>query len=463
MTSFPRYYYPLLSLKIPSLNFSKGTKDRYISYYINSSYTYKKRYILSLSARKDESNLFGVKANQKGVPLWSAGAGWIISNEKFYHETWLPYLKIRVTNGYNGNVDKSVSAFTTAMVDQANIYNNIYSTIINPPNPSLRWEKVNILNAGIDFASNNSRIEGSIEYYTRKGKDLIGNSVLDPTTGNTQFRGNNSNMKGHGVDIILNTKNVKRSISWSSTILFSQSIDKVTNYRVKQTTITDYLKQEILSPLQGKPLYSIYGLKWMGLDPNNGDPRGLFENKISTDYSSLINSSNFNDLIYRGPANPTFFGSMRNTLTWKQLELSFNITWKAGYYFRRRSIEYYSLYYGNPGHSDFADRWQDMGDEKITNVPSMPYPLNFAVRDEFYRYSEILVEKGDHIRLQDLRASYTINKQEINWLSVRRIQFYIYASNLGILWRANNKNIDPDYVTGIPNPRSYSVGIRVDF
>src|SRR5690606_9717816 len=58
--------------------------DRYLSYFGNASYAYRKRYVLSASVRWDGSNLFGVKANQKGTPLWSVGGSWTPSSENFY-------------------------------------------------------------------------------------------------------------------------------------------------------------------------------------------------------------------------------------------------------------------------------------------------------------------------------------------------------------------------------------------
>lgn len=460
---FPYYYAPFYVNKIPNLLINKSSTDRYISYYLNLTYTYKKRYLLSASARKDESNLFGVDANQKGVPLWSTGISWIISRENFYNVTSIPYLKFRITSGYNGNVDKSVSAYTTANIEGRNNYGAVTGSIINPPNPSLRWEKIYMLNLGLDFSSKNKRIEGSVEYYWRKGIDIIGNSPLDPTTGSSTFRGNTANIKGHGADILLTFKNLNKTIKWQTTLLFSHAIDKVTSYKQKQATIGRYLDSKFINPLQGNPLYSIYGLTWMGLDPLTGDPQGLLNNIISKDYNSINNSANFEDLKYIGPAAPTYFGSIRNTFTWKQFELSFTLAWKAGYYFRNNSVDYYTLFLGNPDHPDYANRWKKPGDEQITNVPSMPsYPATDE-RNLFYKYSTILIEKGDHIRLQDIQISYNFTKNQIPKLPMQSIRVYLYTNNLGIIWKANKKGIDPDYLSGYPDPRTISGGIKINF
>jgi len=459
---FPLYQSPAATKKIEYRNSSRSQTDNFVSYYLNAKYIFQRRYILSASVRKDESNLFGVKTNQKGVPLWSIGASWEMSQERFYTVGWLPFLKLRLTNGYKGNVDRTVSAFTTAGIDAPNLYNVLSASIDNPPNPSLRWEKNHMINYGIDFATRKSIIEGSLEYYTRKGIDLIGNSPLDPTTGVTQFRGNTADMKGKGVDIMLRTKNINRQFKWISTLLFSYTADKVTDYKVQQSAVWYYCDPLYMSPIKGKPLYSIFSLKWMGLDPNTGDPRGYFNKATSTNYSAIINSSDLSDLIYRGPANPVYFGSLRNNFSYKQVELSFAITWKMGYYFRRPSINYYNLFNGpDSGHPDYEQRWQKPGDENTTSIPSMTWNES-ANRSTFYTYSDVLIEKGDHIRLQDVQLSYQLNKSEIRWLPMNQFRIYMYANNLGILWKANHAGVDPDYISGIIPPRTFAAGLKID-
>jgi len=460
---FPLYHAPFATKKIEYINTNRTQADNFVSYYLNAKYIFQRRYILSASARKDESNLFGVSANQKGVPLWSVGASWELSQENFYHIGWLPFLKFRITNGYNGNVDRTVSALTTAGVDAPNLYNVLSASIDNPPNPSLRWEKNHMINFGIDFATSKSILEGSLEFYTRKGIDLIGNSAVDPTTGVTQFRGNTADMRGKGVDIMLRSKNINKRFKWSSTLLFSYSTDKVTDYKVQQSAIWYYCEPLYMSPIKGRPLYSIFSLKWMGLDPQTGDPRGFVNKQISNNYSAITNSSDLSDLIYRGPANPVYFGSLRNNFNYKQLELSFTITWKMGYYFRRPSINYFTTFNGSgQGHPDYEKRWQQPGDENYTSVPSITYNET-AYRSNFYAYSDILIEKGDHIRLQDIQLSYLLNRNEMKWLPVNQFRVYVYTNNLGILWRANHQGIDPDYISGVPSPRTIAAGLKIDF
>ena len=439
--------------------------DRYLSYYANGNYLYRGRYMLSASARRDESNLFGVRANQKGVPLWSVGGAWELSKESFYHLRPLPFLRLRVTDGYNGNIYKGVSAYTTAILNPGvNPYNNNpYASIVNPPNPNLRWERVHIWNAGLDFATIGNRLSGTIEYYVKSGLDLIGQSPVDPTTGVTTFTGNTANMINHGLDLTLTGNTHFGAVRWNSTLLFSFSRDKLTHYLARSGAVTDYLNPGTINPLPGRPLYSVFALRWEGLSPTTGDPQGLYQGKISTDYASILGSDSLRNLLYKGAANPTVYGSWRNTLYWKQWELSFNVVYKLGYMFRRGSIIYYEVFGGaSKGHPDYKRRWQNPGDEKRTNIPSMAYPAD-PNRDDFYRNSEVLIERGDHVRLQDIQLGYTLGRAEHPKLPVQAMRFYLYANNLGILWKANHVGIDPDHISDIPMPRTLALGIKIDY
>lgn len=452
----------------PATNFK--TTDEYFSYFANGAYTYNGRYTLTLSGRIDQSNLFGVQTNQKSVPLWSAGAGWKVSSETFYHVRWLPYLKLRTTYGYNGNVDKTASALLVAQYSIiANPAGLPYATIRNPPNGDLRWEKDRIVNIGADFEIINKILTGSVEYYEKKGTDLIGNAPLPPSSGFPSYKGNIAALTGKGVDADITANILQGGFKWASTLLFSYNTDRVTSYSLLQpnSSLAIYgsgLNSSDIYPVAGRPLYALYSFRWAGLDPATGDPQGYLDGKLSKDYASIVNNTDNSQLVYNGPARPVIFGAWRNTISYRNLSLSVNITYKLGYYFFRPSVNY-----GNPGgNKDYSNRWQKPGDEKATNVPSFVYPDD-QYRDIFYDQSQVLVEKGDHIRLQDIQFSYSLSKERLrHLLPATQLQFYMYVNNLGILWRANKAGLDPDYLptynAGVmPQPKSVAIGIKASF
>jgi TonB-linked SusC/RagA family outer membrane protein len=426
---------------------------RFRAFFANASYTYDNRYTLSLSGRMDQSNIFGVNTNQKSVPLWSTGVKWDIDKEDFYSISWLPSLSIRATYGFNGNVDRSITALTTARYNNGDgINNEPFVEIVSPGNPDLRWEKIAILNIGLSFELLKSRaLSGSIEYFHKKGIDLFGDALVPSSTGFRLARGNYSNMVGNGFDLALNSKVGDSRFGWSATVLLSHTTDKITK------------NEGNTGKLVGKPVNAVYVYQWGGLD-EKGDPIGILDTKPSKDYGEIINAVSNDPTLYKymGPVNPTYFGSFRNTFSVKGFSISANIIFKAGYFYQRKSIQYSSLYNQSVGHEDFKLRWLKPGDEKITSVPAMVYTnyLQFSNRDNFYSNSEILVDKGDHIRFQDLSINYDVTKKFLKNIHFTSLQVYLYANNLGILWRANDHDIDPDFRTGYPNPKSYSIGVR---
>jgi len=458
---------PRGSGKIPnSLGFG-GTTANFLSYFSNAAYTYQGRYTASLSGRIDKSNLFGVTTNQKSVPLYSFGAGWEINKEDFYHFNWLPYLKLRATYGYNGNLNNTATAVTTIRQQSNNyITGDAYNVIANPGNPELRWERDRMINFGLDYAAKNQVLSGSLEVYYKKGIDLFGNSPLAPTTGYTTFFGNTADTRGNGIDITINSRNISgKSFRWSTNFILSHVADIVAKYDVTATS-SHYIffsSASSIVPLTGKPIYGLYSYNFGGLTHDTGDPQGYLNGKLSTDYANILSNTTVNNMKFDGSSRPTTFGSLRNNFSYKALTLSINILYKLNYYFRKSTYTTSGL----GENQDYYARWQKPGDELKTNVPSVEYPPYTTDRETFYDNSTAVVDKGDHIRLQDINISYDFDRSSNKKLPFRHLQIYGYVNNVVILWRANHDGLDPDLSTNstlaaYPLPRTFSLGIKAN-
>lgn len=442
--------------------------NRFVSFYGNASFSYKDRYTISGSFRRDASNLFGINTNDKWTPLWSAGMAWDISKEKNYRFNALPYLRVRLTYGVSGNADPDRSAVTTIMYLSVSPYTQLPVASINQfSNPGLRWEKVYMLNTAIDFKTKNNRLSGSVEYYRKKAVDLFGPNPVDYTAVATNSIVQNiASIRATGIDIQLNSINLKQGpLKWSTNFNISFNKDVVLKYYRSNMQGSNIVGGGTgVSAIAGKPVYALYAYRWAGLDPLTGDPQGYFNGQVSKDYSALTGSSTLvSDLVYIGPARPRVFGSMGNTVSWKNLSLTARLTYKFGYYIKYSSINYNLLYANRNGHPDYAKHWQKPGDEQFTNVPSIIYPA-VSSRDNFYNNAEILTGKGDHLRLQYITLSYTLNKGRYLGMILPALQFYVNVNNLGIIWRANNRGIDPDYSeTSLLPSKNYAIGLKADF
>ena len=459
-TGYPQY--------IPN-NFSlSGTMNRYVSLFSNAAFTFRNRYTLSASVRKDASNLFGVNANDKWLPFWSAGLGWDLSAENFYHLPFLPYLKLRATYGYSGIVDQSKSAVT--VIGYLGVNNNYTGTpqaiISQYANNDLSWEKVKQFNIGFDFQSVNQVIKGSFDYYVKQGFDLFGISPIDYTAGLSTdvLTKNIADMKGTGWDLTLQTTNINRKFKWFTTLLASYNLSKTTNYYTPQGFLYSAKSGKDISPMIGKPLYSILSYKWGGLDAS-GNPQGYLNKELSTDYLGIFNSlTSADSLVFSGAAVPKYFGAVQNSFSFKGFSLSVNITYKLGYFFRKPTISYDQLVNSGIGNADFSKRWQQPGDELTTTVPSFIYPISTSVkrRDQFYASSEVTVLRADQVRLQFINLSYDL-KNVVGKSAFKQLQLYVIANNLGLLWRMNKEGIDPDFQTTWPTPKIYTVGVKATF
>jgi TonB-linked SusC/RagA family outer membrane protein len=455
---------------VPSPNGDvSGTINRFISYFTNLGYNFKSKYDLSLSAREDGANLFGVKINDRVTPLWSSGVGWLVSKEDFYHSTLIPMLRLRATYGFNGNVYNGSAYvtgnyFTTYLTGLPEINN------ISPGNEDLKWEKIKNVNIGLDFTLKNDILSGSVEFYKKDGVDLLEPRQPALQVGYNSILTNTANTKSNGFDIILNSNNLRGVFSWKTTLLFSTLNNKLTSYSQPQSpyNIQTFSPTTDLLYIIGKPLNGILSYKWAGLDPQTGDPQGYLNGKVSKDYASIINNYKADSLHYSGSAIPTIYGSIRNDFSYKRFSLSVNIIYKLGYYYRRPSISGNYQDILTNMNSDYSKAWKAPGDEMHTYVPSLIYPGDNN-RSTFYQFSQVLVDKADNIRLQDIRIAYDFAQAKGMAAFFKGIQLFSYLNNLGIIWRANKYGIDPDVINNgnqshfLPTAFSFSFGLNANF
>jgi TonB-linked SusC/RagA family outer membrane protein len=426
---------------IPDNKGINRTNTRFASFFANGLYTFKDRYSVSASARRDASNNFGVSTNDRWKPLWSAGVAWELSKEKFYRFKPLPYLKLRASYGYQGNVDLSkVAVITTRYRGTFSLTGRPYSDIDNFPNPELRWEQTAIVNLGLDYGFMGKRISGSIEYYRKHITDLYGEAPVDPTTGTgvTTMVKNMGSARGQGFDVMINTINIQGAFQWNTRFFLNTNHMKVLEYR-EVPALSEAVIGGSFTPINSYSPYSIFAYRWGGLDGTSGDPQGYVNGQVSKDYTSIVTQTDFASLIYKGSAIPTFTGNVSNDFRYKGFTLVVSMNYRLGYYIRKTSIDYSSLLSQLSGHSDYGRRWQQPGDESRTQIPSFVFPVN-GHRDAFYKMSEILIAKGDHLRLGYVNLAYDLKRSPLK--GIQTFKIFAVANNLGIIWKKDTAGIN---------------------
>jgi len=470
VNQYPQYLGGLA--KIPGAPLDDPLRtSRFVSLFGNASYIHNKKYSISLSARKDGSNILGAETNKKWKPLWSAGLGWDLSRETFIPKP-INYLKVRLSYGFAGNLNNAASASAIVQYSNSSITGFPKAGLTQAPNPDLTWERVKTWNIGMDFSGFSNRISGSFDYFIKKGLDLFGNVNVDYTAlPFEQAVRNLANTEAKGFDITIKTTNIQRKIRWNSTIQLNRVLSKTTTYQNERAILIMDLVSDgtRISPIIGMPLYALAAYRWGGLD-STGRPMGYINGQLSKSdqpYSQFSNQLAFSTLDslksplstikFFGSSMPVLWGSFTNHVSWKGLSVSAVVSYELLFFFKKSAIDYSALINSGVGQPDFENRWQRPGDELTTTIPLFQLPLNTSMYT-FYKHSEVNVLPGDNIQLRNINLSYSFKTR---YKFIENVQTQFNVSNLGFLWLRNKEKINPKTgdVSTPKSPRIYTFGL----
>jgi TonB-linked SusC/RagA family outer membrane protein len=424
------------------------SENRFASYYGNAGYTYNEKYTITGSARLDDSNLFGTSKKYRNVPLWSVGANWQLHKEDFININFINRLTFRATYGTGGNINKDTSPFLTAVVWNDPRDQHQYAYIALPKNPNLRWEKTATTNIGVDYALWNNRISGSVEYYNRKGVDLLGNVSLNAIYGFSGALINFAEMSNKGVDFSVNIGILNKKLKWNAIANFSANKNRVEKVELSDESVAGAVGLYGLNPArEGKPLGHLYSYRWAGLS-DKGLPQIYNEKGEVIDHTTEM--TEIEGLNYEGATSPKYYGSFQNILSYKRLRLSMLIAYKLGYKFRTPSVNYSDLTSAtnlNAVHKDIEQRWKKTGDELTTDIPVLPV-LSSEINRNFNSYNKFgshRVESASHIRFRDVVLSYDLPKSWFKSLGLASINIGAQVRNLGVI-TFNDAKLDPENI-----------------
>jgi len=434
--------------------------QRFRSYYANLGYTYGKRYTLNASWRQDRSNLFGIDKSAQRKPAWSVGAKWAISNESFMKELrFVNELSARVTYGIGGNSPRPgtsssqdvLTPFSNSLVPGGQAYG-----IATAGNKKLTWEQTRTLNAGLDFAFLNHRLNASLEYYQRKSTDLIGLLQVNPFTGFQTIVGNVGDMTNKGVEASISSVNMRKSdFQWTSSFTLSYNKNKVNkvNPLYAVTTGRDQINAWYLS---GYAAFSAFAYNYAGLNAN-GDPLVRLSDGTTSMGMDNAGQPKAKDVLLMGVFQPIWNGGLSNTFTYKGFSLNINIIYNLGHVMFRDVNQTYREAIDGRGftanqnfqignfHADFANRWQKPGDENLTNIPRFRKANEYVARNtDYYIFGYQNVVSASYMKIRDLTLSYAFPPSVTERLKVEGLSLRAGMSNI-MLWKANAYGIDPEF------------------
>lgn len=462
------YFYPtnwtILKNGTPATTY---VDNRYVSFYANASWQYKQRLTLSGSIRIDQSNLFGTDPKYQYRPLWSLGAQYVVLS----NYAWVDRLTARVTYGINGNIPKMNGPYLIAQVGGSNYYTNESTmSIVSPPNNKLRWEKTNTFNAGVDFDLLGSRLSGSVDVYNKATSDLLGPYSLDPTLGWSSINMNFGSMTNKGVEVALNSVNVKtRSFRWTTDFTFSYNKNEITDIETTSESASSYYSG--LNNRVGYPMGALFSVKYKGLN-ENGAPVAILANGEETlNYSALTKD----DLVYSGTYNPPYNASLANTLSWKNFDLSFMFVYVGGHVMRDIAASYvitsHPVYAVTNTRREMANYWKEPGDENNPDCnPAYMFQTTIRNGQYIWQAADKHIQRGDFIKLRNLSLSYNLPQSVLRNCAVSSAKVTAQARNLW-WWAANKSDLDPEAWIGntySPSrgtlyPAEFTIGVNVNF
>lgn len=444
--------------------------NKEVSYFLSALYTFDNRYTVSASLRIDQSNLFGVDDKYKRNPIYAFGANWNVRNEAFFHSTAITELLLRASYGLTGNFDRSGST-TPVMVGRKQYIPAVGDYVVRlstPPNPKLRWERTRSFNISADLGLWN-RLNATLTYYHNRNYDLLGNTLLDPTTGYESATINAADMTNHGVELqigadIINTRDFGWNLNW----VFSYNKNKITKNKIKDAS--PYLNRVSGSTkfVEGYAREAVWSYRWAGLD-KNGEPM-LYDKDGNKTYDPATLDAD--DLVYSGTYQPKYSGSLSTAFRYRELTVNFLFTYNFGHVFRAEYPEM-NAYATSPDLSDkIALRWQKPGDEKLTDVAALPTAENAWAKTNYrgyaIKYASNTIRKGDMIRLREILFNYELPRRWLASTPLTRCSLTLQMNNLW-LWTSNREGYDPEALSpltgklSLPQPFSFTAGVKIDF
>lgn len=434
--------------------------NRYVSFYGNAAYTYDGKYTVTGSIRWDKTNLFATGSKYQKRPIWSVGAAWNVNREKFMHDIdWINMLKLRFSYGIGGNIAKDSAPYMTAYYNNNMHVGGISGTIQSRPNPDLRWEKTTTTNIGIDFSLLKNRLNGSIEYYNKKGSDLLANTNGVPTEGwgYSTYTINNGKMTNQGFELSLSGTAIStRDWTWDIGGVLGYNKNKVTYVNVEAPVSYLVIDYPSAYPRVGNPYNAIYGYQWAGLSATGTPQVYDAEGNLFTD----MEPTEIEDLIYLGTTVPVYSGAINTTLRWRNWELAAQFLFEGGHKMRNTNVAYLSGM--GPVSKRIADRWQQPGDEAHTDVPryisseSTLYNYNYY---NMYARSSVNVIDASNWRMKNLSLTYRLPSSVCDKLYVKNARIMIGMENAFTVAKSD----DAKYLLGGYAKPNYLCGIYLNF
>ena len=491
-------------------NTEKGHADRKVSggpydatrgqsFFARLGWSWKDRYMVNATMRADGSSKFA-KGHRWGY-FPSVSAGWTLTEEDFMKSaaSWLDFLKLRLSWGQVGNANINCYQYLAPVTTSKTNYNfgatggtdawvmGAYTERL--ANEKVKWETSEQYNVGLDARFLRQRLSLTLDGYIKNTKDWLVQAPIRATAGTGGPVINGGDVKNKGIEVGLSwNDNIGRDFTYSVGANFAYNHNEVGNIPTLDGIIHGKDNQiyqnaeEFYRAENGHAIGYFWGYKTAGLFQNQKEindwiaaGNGIYQadvkpgdvKYVDVNHDGVINASDKVDL---GNGLPKYTFGFNFNLAWKGFDLSANFTGAAGFQIAQS--------YRDPSSSQanysrrILKRWT--GEGTSNEIPRVTYG---DVGN--WLFSDLYLQDGDYIRLQNLTMGYDFKKL-ISWKGLSKMRLYFQVQNLFTLtkydgmdpeigsFNGTDGNSSDSWVSGVdmgyyPHPRTFIVGLNLAF
>lgn len=476
-----------------------NTPTTLTSTFLRADYSFKDKYYLSATVRRDGSSRFGEEFKHGVFP--SVSAGWRISDELFLaNAEFITDFKIRGGYGTMGNqlpVDPSNQfyLFGGSAGDSNYDLNGTTNSSLQGFRPTrignidTKWETQITTNIGFDAGFLDNKVTVSFDWYQKKSEDLLVNVPLSALYGAASAPARNvGDMKNTGIDLQLGYRNkIGNDLSLDANLVFTSYKNEIIRFapgidffNSGGSRIGGFNRNEV-----GRSISEFYGYQVAGLwqtaqevadaDAMDGDATSVFQAGAEPGFFRYadINGDGVispDDRTFIGNPNPDFTYGLNLGLTFKNFDLSAFFYGSEGneiFNYNRWWLDFWPSFQNQKSRELLYNSWTP--ERTNTNVPKASNKSNFSTNTQSVSY---YVEDGSFMRLKNLQIGFTFPQAAIQSIGLNRLRIYVQGLNLFTI--SNYSGLDPDINNGpdvafgvdqgaYPLVKQYVVGLNVGF
>ena len=425
---------------------NKEDEYRYNAVYGRINLNWQSKYILNLTGRRDGSSRFG--PGKRFANFGAVGAAWLFGDEDLIKEG-LPFLsfgKIRGSYGSSGNDQIGNYGYLNSYIGTGTSYQGIPTLQpANLYNPDYGWETNRKMEIALELGFLKDRINLTAAFYRNRSSSQLVGIPLPGTTGFPSIQANlDATVENRGLEIELNTVNLKNdNLTWTTTAQLTVPRNKLISFPNLEGST--YANQFVV----GEPLDIALLLNYTGVDPQTG--LYTFE-----DYDGDGNISFPNDLKKPVRVGVDYYGSLGNTITYKNLSFDFLLQFvkQTGYNFQYTSAP--AGFMANQP-TEVLDHWQQPGDQGFNQQFTAGFNEDAYVAYSYHSYSSAVVSDASFLRLKNVSLSYSIPKTALGV----GCRIYGLAQNLFTITDFIGMDPETQSLGQLPPLRVMSLGVEL--